>query len=294
MTSTLAILGDSLFDAQNTFTLSSLLGQNPFSDPIYDGGGNTKASDGLVLGEQIAVEMGGTIGDAQNFTVLSFDSPSSVDVHNYAHAGARSGSNPQFSLPVTSESIGIGLFEQVKAFKSRKEFYKSVTDVDVIISCGGNDMLDALELRSQIRGAAKTTTYKDDKELALAIARPIVKRIKKATRQISGMVDEIVITGSVPITETPEVQQWALGFKKSRIRNRSLNILDRASEIINRRLNKSFFDNPNVIAINGSAIWDQIDQPSFVDTIHPDTATSQEIAELIVAEASSNLNSFGF
>ena len=58
MTSTLVLLGDSLFDAQNTFTLASMLGEKPFSESIYDGGGNTKLSDGLVLGEQIAVEMG--------------------------------------------------------------------------------------------------------------------------------------------------------------------------------------------------------------------------------------------
>lgn len=294
MTSTLVLLGDSLFDAQNTFTLASMLGEKPFSESIYDGGGNTKASDGLVLGEQIAVEMGGSIGDAQNLSILSFDLPTAVDVHNYAHAGARTSSNPQFSLSITPEPIGIGLSEQVKAFKNRKTFYKAIPDVDIVISCGGNDMLDALELRTQIRAAAKTKSLKDDKDLALEIARPIAKNLKKMTRKISGMADEIVITGSLPITETPEVKQWALGFKKMRTRNRSLEILERASDIIDRKLNKKFGNTTNIAIINGSKIRDQIVQPSFVDTIHPDTETSQEIAELIVADASRSLSTFGF
>ena len=155
-------------------------------------------------------------------------------------------------------------------------------------------MLDALELRTQIRAAAKTKSLKDDKDLALEIARPIAKNLKKITRKISGMADEIVIAGTLPITETPEVKQWALGFKKMRTRNRSLQILERASDIIDRKLNKKFGNTTNIAIINGSKIRDQIEQPSFVDTIHPDTATSQEIAELIVADASRSLSTFGF
>ena len=125
MTSTLAILGDRLFDAQNTFTLSSLLGLNPFSDSIYDGGGNTKPPYGLVLGGQLAVAIGGTISDAQNFTILSFDSPSSVDVHNYSHAGARSGQGREFSLSITTETIGIGLSDKSRSLKIARIFTKS-------------------------------------------------------------------------------------------------------------------------------------------------------------------------
>ena len=44
-------------DSGNTAGLLSLIGQTPFEDAKYDGGGNTKASDGPVLGEWIALEM---------------------------------------------------------------------------------------------------------------------------------------------------------------------------------------------------------------------------------------------
>ena len=107
ITSALVILGDSLVDAKNTFTLFSLVEQNPFEDDIYAGGDNTKASDGLVLGEQIASELGGSIDDMQNIPILSSEPAIQVDVHNYAHAGARSGTEPSFTLPTTGDSIGI-------------------------------------------------------------------------------------------------------------------------------------------------------------------------------------------
>ena len=41
-----------------------------------------------------------------------------------AHTGARSGQGREFSLSITTESIGVGLSEQVKAFQNRKDFTK--------------------------------------------------------------------------------------------------------------------------------------------------------------------------
>ena len=69
-TSALVAFGDSLVDAKNRFTLISLVGQNPFEANNYSGGGNTKASDGLVLGEQIAGELRGLIDDMQNTSIV--------------------------------------------------------------------------------------------------------------------------------------------------------------------------------------------------------------------------------
>jgi len=40
-------------DSGNIAGLSPLIGRQPFADSIYDGGGNVRASDGPVLGEQI-------------------------------------------------------------------------------------------------------------------------------------------------------------------------------------------------------------------------------------------------
>ena len=105
MTKTLVILGDSLVDAgNNAFVFSQLGLDNPYQDSIYAGGGNVKASDGLVLGELVALEMGGEIDNAQLISVLSTEMPKDVQVHNYAHAFART----DFS-PMLSEQMGIGV-----------------------------------------------------------------------------------------------------------------------------------------------------------------------------------------
>ena len=102
------------------------------------------------------------------------------------------------------------------------------------------------------------------------------------------------MTGALLITETPEAQGWSLLFTSNRTKKRALGIIKRAGNIIGRRLNKVFKNDSTVSVINGTEIWNSLDQPSFVDTIHPDTATSQEIAELIVADASRSLSTFGF
>ena len=289
MTSTLVIFGDSLADSRNTFTLLSLVGQSPFADDIYSGGGNTKASDGLVLGEQIAIELGGSIDDMQNISVLSFEPATQVDVHNYAHVGARSGAERVFTLPTTGDSIGIGLKEQVQSFLNRKDYYLANEDIDVLISCGGNDLLDALELKDEIEAVAKTPTLKDDKKLSLKIAKPIVKNLKQSTRTIAEFVDEIVVAGAPPVSETPEAIEWSLSFNK-RIRNQALDILDRA----NKKVNKYFMDEDNILVVDGSEGWQKLENPSFVDTIHPDTKTSQALAEIVAPEASDALVTFGF
>lgn len=293
MTSTLVIFGDSLADSRNTFTLLSLVGQSPFADDIYSGGGNTKASDGLVLGEQIAIELGGSIDDMQNISILSFEPATQVDVHNYAHAGARSGAERVFTFPTTGDSIGIGLKEQVQSFLNRKDYYLANDDIDVLISCGGNDLLDALELKDEIEAVAKTPTLKDDKKLSLKIAKPIVKNLKQSTRTIAEFVDEIVVAGAPPVSETPEAIEWSLSFNK-RIRNQALDILDRAKNKVHKKVNKYFMDEDNILVVDGSEGWQKLENPSFVDTIHPDTKTSQALAEIVAPEASDALVTFGF
>ena len=65
MTKQLIILGESLVDSGDTATLAAIIGQNPFEDKRYNRGGNIRASDGPVLGEFIALEMGAKIENAQ-------------------------------------------------------------------------------------------------------------------------------------------------------------------------------------------------------------------------------------
>ena len=121
MTQPLISMGASLMDVANISKTGKLLNQNPFQDEMYNGGGNTKASDGLVLGEHVAVALGADITNIQFFDVLFNAKPIKADVHNYAHAGAES---------------GIGLRKQVKLIKENQDYYKGIKEVDVIISCG--------------------------------------------------------------------------------------------------------------------------------------------------------------
>ena len=169
-----------------------------------------------------------------------------------------------------------------------------MSDVDANISCGGNDLQDSLGLVDEIKAAAETSTLADDIALAMTIAKAIASDLRKATRKVSRLVDEVVVTGALPIMDTPEAQEWSLLFTGNRTKKRSLGIIERAGNTIDRRLNKVFKNGSTVSVINGIEIWNSLDQPSFVDTIHPDTGTSQEIAELIVADASRSLSTLGF
>ena len=119
MTSTLLILGDSLMDAGNV----------------------SRATDDLVLGEQIAIAMGGDPEDVQLFPLQDSLRPQSAQLHNYAHGGAQSGS---------------GFKQQVRAVRRHADVYQSLSDVDLLISAGANDLLDQLEDSSAFMAALDT------------------------------------------------------------------------------------------------------------------------------------------
>jgi hypothetical protein len=136
VTKTLVIFGDSLVDAGNTAFVFSQLGLgNPYQDSVCAGGGNVKASDGLVLGELVALGMGASVDDSHLISILSSEAPREVQVHNYAHSFAKT----DFS-PMLSEELGIGVKQQLNSFMERADYYMDKPDVDVILACGGNDM----------------------------------------------------------------------------------------------------------------------------------------------------------
>ena len=292
MTRKLILMGASLMDVENTSKLGSLLDQNPFEDEIYNEGGNRKASDGLVLGEHIAVALGANVTDIQSFDILFDASPTKANIHNYAHAGAESGNGPSQTIPLYG-TLSIGLREQIKLMKKNKSHYKKIGDVDVIISCGENDLLNALDLTDEITSAIQTKTKKDDKKLSAAIAKPIAKNLKKSIDKITGFVDEIIVAGTFPITETPYAKEWAMLFPEG-MRDNAVQIIDNASVKLQKKLKKYFKKEDNIICIDGIKIWNQLEATSFVDSIHPDAMTTQKLAEHIVSEASQSLDSLGF
>ena len=178
MTNILLILGDSLVDSGNIVSLLSPFGINPFEDNVYNGGGNVRASNGLVLGEQIALQMGADLSNSELFTVLSRENPTLVDFHNYSHGGAKSDFASELSIPFVLE-VGIGLKEQKRQVLRKKRFHKKQKDVDILLSAGGNDLLDALDQIDEIKAIIATEETKDDKAFAKSISKAIANNIKK-------------------------------------------------------------------------------------------------------------------
>jgi len=293
MTKHLIILGDSLVDSGNTSGLLSPFGQNPFEDSKYDDGGNVKASEGPVLGEFIALEMGASIDDAQLISVLSPALPQPVQVHNYAHAGARTDDSPGFSLPLAGQLIGIGLQEQKKVLAQRKAFYQNQSDVDVLLSCGGNDIRDVLEQTNEIQEVIDTETRSDDKQFAYSIAKPIAKNLKKTINKLLTFTDEIALAGAPPIMETPEANDWLTNFS-SDDQQSAAEIITLIGKKVMVKLEKKYKDIDNVVVIDGAEIWNQLNSPSFVDSVHPDAKTSSEAAKIFFEDATAQLASFGF
>jgi len=289
MTKTLVILGDSLVDAGNTAFVFSQLGlDNPYQDSIYAGGGNVKASDGLVLGELVALEMGGEIDDAHLISILSTESPRDVQVHNYAHAFART----DFS-PMLSEQMGIGVKQQLNSLVQRADYYKSKPDVDVILACGGNDMYAVFSEIEEINKVISTKSKEDNKKFAVDTAKSIARNIRKTISQLDDIVDEIAVAGMTPMMELPDSQDWLTNFP-SEDRTQASKLISKIGKKITRKLQKSFESNTDVHVNNGYELFGQIESPSCVDGFHPDSETSLQMAKLFVNEMTENLDTFGF
>ena len=291
MTTTLVVLGDSLMDAGNVSGLFGLIGQEPFSDSIYDKGNNVKASDGLVLSEHTIRWMGGDLKKTQNFNILSADAARPADIHNYAHGGALSGEGPSQSL--FGMNIDIGLSSQVKKMRERSSFYRKQSDVDVLLSAGGNDLLEASVNNDQFKKVLLTQTKVDNRRYGRSISQSIAGNIIKAVDQITGLVDEVVVYGALPVSKTPRVKTWIKSMKGVNS-SEATQLLNNMSKKINRELSTRFQNDPSVVLIDSSSLWKQTIKPKFVDDIHPTSRTSRRVAKLAVSTARRQLKSFGF
>ena len=291
MTSTLVVLGDSLMDAGNVSALLGLIGQEPFAESIYDKGNNVKASDGLVLSEHTIRWMGGDLKNTQNFNILSTESARLADIHNYAHGGALSGEGPSRSF--FGMNIDIGLSSQVKKMRDRSSFYRKNSDVDVLLSAGGNDLLEATVNNDKFKEILLTRSKVDNRRYGRSVSQSIASNIVKAVDQITGLVDEVVVYGALPVSKTPRVKTW---IKSIRGLNSSAatTLIDNISTKINRKLSTRFIDDPSVLLIDSSSLWKQTMKPKFVDDIHPTSRTSRRVAKLAVSTATRQLKSFGF
>ena len=256
MTSTLLILGDSLMDAGNV----------------------SRATDDLVHGEQIAIAMGGDPEDVQLFPLQDSLRPQSAQLHNYAHGGAQSGS---------------GFKQQVRAVRRHADVYQSLSDVDLLISAGANDLLDQLEDSSAFMAALDTEDRRDDRQLMRRNAKRIARNLRRGVDRLTGLVDDVVVTGAFPLTATPEVQSLADAFDSATF-DRLVAIVDGIGAKVQRKLERHFASNDSVAVLNLKAAWDRLEAPDFVDAVHPSSETSRELADLIVPDLVQQLNSFGF
>ena len=291
MTSTLVILGASLMDAGNIAGLGPLMDLEPFAEKIYDKGGNVRASDGPVLGERFVEVLGGDPEDAQLFNVLSLEQAAAADVHNYAHGGAQSDEQPSKTL--LGIEIGIGLASQVQSLQGRRAFYEASADVDALISAGANDLLQQLDDLDPFLEVASTRRRRDDRRLARTMSRPIFRNIRDSVDQITGLLDEVVVFGSHPITFTPKALERTSELEGD-LGDQVLGLFDAIGDRLNRRLSRRFGNNDQVLVLDVQSLWDQLESPEFLDDVHPTTRTSLELAELAVPIIQAQFESFGF
>ena len=291
MTSTLVILGASLMDAGNIAGLGPLMDLEPFAEKIYDKGGNVRASDGPVLGERFVEVLGGDPEDAQLFNVLSLEQAAAADVHNYAHGGAQSDEQPSQTL--LGIEIGIGLASQVQSLKGRRAFYEESSDVDALISAGANDLLQQLDDLDPFLEVLSTRRRRDDRRLARTMSRPIFRNIRDSVDQITGLLDEVVVFGSHPITFTPKALERTSELEGD-LGDQVLGLFDAIGDRLNRRLSRRFGNNDQVLVLDVQSLWDELESPEFLDDVHPTTRTSLELAELAVPIIQAQFESFGF
>ncbi|MGD1861035.1 MAG: SGNH/GDSL hydrolase family protein [Leptolyngbyaceae cyanobacterium] len=206
---TLAFLGDSLFDTGNLNVLAGAFGIEPFPPPLYSGG---KASNGLVLGEAIAAQLG--IDPATidlGFRLLpTFETNPLEQTVNYAVAGATTDEFGSASNDL--EIVPIGLQSQAQLFSldliaAGAVVADAADRPDVLLSAGSNDVLEVLPDIAALADIMFSPDKTDDEALQQELAAQIAGNIEAAIASIDGLVDDIVIAGIPPLGDIPLARQ---------------------------------------------------------------------------------------
>lgn len=295
MTRSLVILGDSLMDVGNVDQLARRFGQDPFEESIYDGGGNRKASNGLVLGEQIARQLGAnprrnTLVNLRTLPGLTLSGFGAAQLRTYAYAGALSGSSG--SARSGLGAFPLGLRSQARAVATST--LRLERDLDALIAAGSNDLIDLVEQGTRLRRVLASASRRDDRRLQQRTAKAIVGNIRASRDAITGVVDETVVVGISPLSATPYLQQQARQWGR-RLADPLLDWVDGAAEQVNRGLAKAFDNQRDVLAVDGTAVWNAVASPRFLDDVHPTSTTAGRLAaEVVAAIKASSLQSFGF
>lgn len=316
MTSAFAFLGDSTLDIGNLDAVARSLGERrPFRNARYEGGGNVKASDGFVLGEQIVRRLGAAsrrspdqlrsaelinLSDDPLDKGLAGKDPK-AQVFNFAYAGATSGGRG--SQLAGLEDFRIGLRRQASTLAEAADFLPSGRTLDVIISGGTNDVFDYLDNnQSRITRALISPGSGDQRRLANRVAKRVVGNIDASLDTITGLYDEALVIGTTRLSALPRIREASKSFGSTPLIGKSLSkefrrFTDLISQRINRRLDREYnSDSDNgIFAINGIDAWKSIKSPGFVDTIHPDSATNRSLSGFVIDQIAnaSGFDSFG-
>ena len=181
----------------------------------------------------------------------------------------------------------------MRAVRRHAEFYQSLSDVDVLISAGANDLLDQLEDGSAFAAVLNTESPRDDRQLISRNAKEVARNLRRGVDRLTGLVDEVVVAGAFPVSATPEVQAMAEELDSATF-DRLIEILDGIGAKVQRKLERRFAADESVVVLNLKAAWDRVDDPLFIDAVHPSSDTSRQWAELMVPDLMQQLNSFGF
>ncbi|MGB5134273.1 MAG: SGNH/GDSL hydrolase family protein [Prochlorococcaceae cyanobacterium] len=317
MTTAFAFLGDSTLDFGNLSEAASFLGErSPFRQKRYAGGGNVKASDGFVLGEQVVRQLGAgsrrspdrlrsaeliNLSDQPLRQGLRGTDPN-AEVFNFAYAGATSGRRGSGIAGL--KKFEIGLRQQASTLASASRFLPRGSDLDVIVSAGSNDIFDFLESnRDSITRVLITPGQSDNQRLANNVANRIVSNIDASLDAITGIYDEAAVIGPVPLSDIPIIRSLSNDFKdKVPLLGGSLSsefrsFVNQISASVNQRLDRQYNSNDRdgVFAVNGIDAWKSVKSPSFVDSIHPDSGTNGRLASNVVSQIANaaGFDSFG-
>jgi phospholipase/lecithinase/hemolysin len=294
MTRSLAIFGDSLMDSGNLDQVAKAVGQNPFQEKIYNGSGNVRASDALVLGQHIARGLGASLSSTRlanivTLPLLRFTGFGAGQIRDYSYAGATSGARG--SVRSGLSRFPIGLKEQARAFALTTD---KTTDLDALMTAGSNDITDLAADLKALKPVLATPGLKDDLRLQGRAARRIVRNVAAAYDRITGRVDETVILGLAPLSATPFVRSQASRLGAP-LADRLTRFVDGVARTVNQGLAKRFAGRSDVLVVDGFQVWQSVANPVFLDDVHPTSATAQQLGGTVVGLIKdSHLESFGF
>ncbi|MEC8213832.1 MAG: hypothetical protein VX069_02040 [Cyanobacteriota bacterium] len=223
-----------------------------------------------MLWEPIALEMGGDPKDVQLFPLQDLLRPGSAPLHNYFSGGAQS---------------GFGFKQQVRAVRRQAEVCQSLSNVDLLISAGANDVLDQLEHNGAFMAVLETEDRRDDRRLMRRNAKASARNFRSGIDRLTGLVIEAVVIGSFPLLFKPTIQLMAAGPDPGSF--------ERLTEIVDgiNKLTRHVASDRSVVVLNLKVAWDRLEAYSLIDAVHPSSETNRQLAELIVPDLIEQLNS---